>query len=78
MAKGEEHIKNLYIDGGFSDNEIYIKLLTHYLPDMKLHTTDSSLGSALGAAIVMSNSKLDSKFLKNNYSLKRHVPLFLK
>lgn len=76
MAKGEDHIKNLYIDGGFSNNEIYIKLLTHYLPDMKLRTTDSSLGSALGAAIVISDTKLDSKFLKNNYSLKKHVPFF--
>lgn len=62
------------MDGGFSDNDTYIKLLSHYLKDMELHTTDSSLGSALGAAIAIADNKLNSKFLKKNYSLKKHVP----
>lgn len=74
-AIGGETIKNLYIDGGFSDNEIYIQLLSHYLSDMKISTTDSSLGSALGAAIVISAEMLESDFLKKNYSLKKYSPL---
>jgi hypothetical protein len=44
---------------------------------MKLRTTDSSLGSALGAAISISDTKLNSKFLKKNYSLKKHVPFIV-
>ncbi|TXD82005.1 carbohydrate kinase [Subsaximicrobium wynnwilliamsii] len=75
---GDDEIKRLYVDGGFSDNEVYIKLLSHYFRDKKLRTTDSSLGSALGAAIAISDSKLNSKFLKNNYSLKKHVPFIVK
>lgn len=75
---GEDDIKRLYVDGGFSDNDVYIKLLSHYFRDKKLRTTDSSLGSALGAAIAISDSKLNSKFLKNNYSLKKHVPFIVK
>ncbi len=67
-------IERLYIDGGFSDNEVFIKLLTHYLKNMKLHTTDSSLGSALGAVLVMSNTELPAKFLKFNYGLKKQRP----
>ncbi|UWX55529.1 FGGY family carbohydrate kinase [Maribacter litopenaei] len=78
MAQGAMSIKRLYIDGGFSDNEIYIQLLSDALKDMKLRTTDSSLGSALGAAIAISDVKLNSKFLKNNYSLKKHVPFITK
>ena len=74
-AIGDQTIKRLYIDGGFSDNDVYITLLSHYLRNMKLRTTDSSLGSALGAAIVISGSELDTKFLKNNYGLKKHKPL---
>ncbi|WP_425234222.1 FGGY-family carbohydrate kinase [Ulvibacterium sp.] len=67
-------IERLYIDGGFSNNEVYIQLLSQQLGNMKLSTTDSSLGSALGAAIVISNSKLKPNFLKENYALKKHAP----
>ncbi len=56
-ALGDETIENLYVDGGFSDNDVYIKLLSHYLRNMKLRTADSSLGSALGAALVISDSR---------------------
>jgi glycerol kinase len=78
LATGDDHIKRLYVDGGFSDNDIYIKLLSHYLRGMKLRTTDSSLGSALGAAIVISESQLNSEFLKKSYSLKKHLPFISK
>ncbi|WP_248722513.1 FGGY-family carbohydrate kinase [Seonamhaeicola sp. ML3] len=72
-----EKIDRLYVDGGFSDNDIYIKLLSHYLRGMKLRTTKASLGSALGAAIAISDTKLNSKFLKKNYALKKHVPFII-
>jgi len=73
-----QDIDRLYVDGGFSDNDLYIKLLSHYLRGMKLRTTKASLGSALGAAISISDTKLNSKFLKKNYSLKKHVPFIIK
>lgn len=77
-ALGKCQISRVYIDGGFSNNDIYIKLLSHYFRDKKLSTTDASLGSALGAAISISDNKLNSKFLKENYSLKKHVPFIVK
>ncbi|MBM1105793.1 carbohydrate kinase [Aurantibacter crassamenti] len=73
-ANSSTNVKRIFVDGGFSDNDVYIQLLTHYLPQMKLKTTDSSLGSALGAAIVISDKTLKPKFLKKNYSLKKQVP----
>ena len=76
-AIGDEKIERIYIDGGFSDNEVYIQLLSQSLDNMKLSTTDSSLGSALGAAIVISDATLEPKFLKKNYSLKKHVPFII-
>ena len=75
---GDTSIKRLFVDGGFSDNDLFIKLLSHYLRGLKLRSTSSSLGSALGAAIVISDSKLNSKFLKKNYALKKHVPFISK
>ena len=77
-AIGNEKIERLYVDGGFSDNEVYIQLLSQYLRNMKLRTTDSSLGSALGAAIVISDVTLEPKFLKKNYAVKKHKSLILK
>ena len=76
-AIGNENIERLYIDGGFSNNEVYIHLLSQYMDNMKISTTDSSLGSALGAAIVISKVILEPKFLKKNYSLKKHKPLII-
>jgi len=76
-VSGNNTIEKLYIDGGFSDNDVYIQLLSHYLRNMSLSTTDSSLGSALGAAICISDAKLNSKFLKKNYALKKHVPFII-
>lgn len=76
-AIGNDVISRLYLDGGFSDNEVYTKLLTHYFRDKKLRTTKASLGSALGAAISISDTKLNSKFLKENYALKKHVPFII-
>lgn len=70
-------IDRLYVDGGFTDNDLYIKLLSYYLRGMKLRTTEASLGSALGAAIAISDAKLNSKFLKKNYALKKHVPFIV-
>lgn len=77
-AIGDDKIDRLYIDGGFSDNDLYVKLLTYHFPKKKLRTTHASLGSALGAAIAISDIKLNSKFLKENYALKKHVPLIIK
>lgn len=75
---GNKNIDRLYVDGGFSNNEVYIQLLSQHLGNMKLSTTDSSLGSALGAAIVISDVTLEPKFLKKNYSLKKHNTLMSK
>lgn len=77
-AAGNEGIKRLYIDGGFANNEIFLELLSLGLDNMKIRTTNASLGSALGAAIVISDADLDSKFLKKNYALKKHKPLILR
>jgi L-fuculokinase len=74
-AIGNTPIKKIYIDGGFTDNDIFIKLLSTYLQGYKVRTTQSPLGSALGAAMVISNKKIGAKFLSKHYSLKKHESL---
>ena len=77
-AIGRESIDRLFVDGGFSDNEVYMQLLVQNLKNMNISTTDSSLGSALGAAIVISDISLKPQFLEQNYSLKKYSPFILK
>lgn len=76
-ALGQLKARKLFVDGGFSDNDVYLSLLTHHFRDLKVRTTNSSLGSALGAAICISGKELKSTFLKKNYGLRKHRPFIL-
>ncbi|MBB4080955.1 sugar (pentulose or hexulose) kinase [Lewinella aquimaris] len=77
-AIGESEVTKLFVDGGFSDNEVFIHLISDRFRNLELRTTDASLGSALGAAICISDKDLNSKFLKKNYGLKKHQPFIIK
>ncbi len=77
-AIGRAEVGKLFIDGGFSDNEVFLQLISNRFRELELQTTDSSLGSALGAAICISDKGLNSKFLKKNYGLKKHQPFIIK
>lgn len=64
-------IKKIYIDGGFTENDIFVKLIAWHFPDLKVRTTQSPLGSALGAAMVMVAKELPDNFLKTHYKMKK-------
>ena len=74
---GPTEVAKLFLDGGFSDNDVFLHLISHHFRDLPLRTTDASLGSALGAAICISDKGLNSKFLKKNYGLKKHQPFII-
>ncbi len=71
LAMGGTRVKKIFIDGGFADNEIYTTLIDRAFPKIKVRITKSPLGSALGAALLMRNRKIGSKFLKVHYGLKK-------
>lgn len=70
-AMGSTRINKLYIDGGFGSNELFVHMLADRFPGVKVRTTQSPLGSALGAALVTSEVDIGKKFLKKNYALKK-------
>ena len=74
LAMGSKPVEKLYVDGGFADNDVYVEILGSHFPEQKLRTTASPLGSALGAAMVISDAAIGKKFLKKNYYLKKHKP----
>ena len=71
MAMGKTTLQKIYIDGGFIDNEIYVKLLAQHFASHRVETARSGLGSALGAAIVIAKKKKSEKSLAKHYELKR-------
>ncbi|HOA37115.1 MAG TPA: FGGY family carbohydrate kinase [Flavihumibacter sp.] len=46
-------IKRLYVDGGFSKNEVFLGLLCRHLPTMQVYAATTAQASALGAAMVL-------------------------
>ncbi len=72
---GNLEIKTIYIDGGFTDNDVFMKLMSHHFCEFNVLSTQSPLGSALGAVMVISNKKVKTSFLKENYRMKKLIPL---
>lgn len=71
-------ITKLYVDGGFADNDLYIQLLADHFRHLKFRTTKTPLGSALGAALVISDQEIGKRFLKKRYAMqKQKPPLFI-
>lgn len=45
--------KRIFVDGGFSRNEIYMNLLAAAFPSMEVYATSMAQASALGAALAI-------------------------
>ncbi len=73
-AIGNTVISKLYVDGGFADNEIFVHLLADAYPNLKLRTTATPLGSALGGSMIISDVSIGKGFLKKKYNLKKNRP----
>lgn len=52
MAMGETEIPKIYIDGGFAENELFVRMLELALPAVVVQAVVPAKGSALGAAMV--------------------------
>lgn len=46
-------VGNMYVDGGFCQNKIYMQLLADAFPAMKVYATSMVQGTALGAALAI-------------------------
>lgn len=74
LSLGTSDIKKVYLDGGFSSSEIFVQFLANKLPEYELYSTSFSLGTALGAALLVSYRTLPADFLTKTYNIKRHLP----
>ncbi len=56
-VQGEVPIENIFITGGFIENRIFTWLLARHFTGKRVFTTSLQRASALGAALVMGNTK---------------------
>ncbi|MDT8886967.1 carbohydrate kinase [Aquirufa regiilacus] len=61
-------VKQLLVDGGFSKNEWYMRLLAHAFPKLEVYAAEVAQASALGAALMVYKGEIP----KNLIQLKRY------
>ncbi|MFY0626827.1 MAG: sugar kinase [Reichenbachiella sp.] len=77
LSVGNSQLKDIYIDGGFSNNEVFTQMLANKMPHYQIYSTDFALGSALGAALLVNHRRVLNEVIKNNYQLKVHKPMIM-
>lgn len=67
----QDIIKNIYVDGGFSKNEIYLHLLAKHFANYDVFAAETAQASALGAALVLHECWQQNPINENLISLKK-------
>ena len=69
-AIGSTQIDCMYVDGGFSNNEVFMQMLASQFEKIEVYSSDNANGSALGAALVMSGVDTGQQDSLDHYALK--------
>lgn len=56
LVLNDKSVKRIFVDGGFSKNEIYMNLLAGFFPDKEIYAASMAQGTALGAALAIHDS----------------------
>ncbi|MCX6320795.1 MAG: FGGY family carbohydrate kinase [Bacteroidia bacterium] len=57
VLPANDETANIYITGGFSNNELFLNLITEAYPSKQVYTSEIANASALGAALVIAGTK---------------------
>lgn len=68
----ETGVKNIYVDGGFSSNVIYMNSLAKAFPGLEVSAATISQATALGAALVIHHTWNEQKIPADIIQLKRY------
>ena len=70
LAIGKTRVKRLFVDGGFSKNETYMRLLAAAFPELDVFAAEIAQATALGAAMAIHNQWNPKPIPDNLISLK--------
>jgi len=68
----QDNIKKIFVDGGFSKNDVYMSLLAGSFPEIEVYAAEVSHASALGAALVMHKCWNENPVPANLIGLKKY------
>ena len=68
----QDNIKKIFVDGGFSKNDVYMSLLAGSFPAIEVYAAEVSHASALGAALVMHKCWNENPVPANLIGLKKY------
>lgn len=74
LAKGATTTQALLLDGGFARNALFTTLLSRSFPGWELLQPSSSVGPALGAALLPADEERRTTFLAERFQLERLPP----
>lgn len=72
VLTANQTIKSIFVDGGFSNNEIYMTLLAKAYPDIEVYAASVAQASALGAALAIHSQWNFKPIPSNMVELKRY------
>jgi sugar (pentulose or hexulose) kinase len=74
LALGVSPFGRIFVDGGFSKNETYLRLLAAQLPGLDIFAAEVAQATALGAALAIHTTWNTRPIPKNLISLKKYTP----
>jgi L-fuculokinase len=72
LAIGRSNVRKVFVDGGFSKNDIFMNLLAEAFFDKEIYASEIAQATALGAALVISEAWNEKPFDGNRFVLKRY------
>ena len=69
LARDDLPVRQVFVDGGFADNAVFLALLSRGMPELRFIKSLSAAGTALGAAMTISENPMPRDFLRSNYDL---------
>ena len=72
MAIGYTNVRKIFVDGGFSRNDIFMNLLAEAFFDKEVYASEIAQATALGAALVVSEVWNDKPFDRSGFELRRY------
>lgn len=73
LALGNAPVRRIFVDGGFSKNELYLTLLAAAFPEMEVFSAEIAQATALGAALAIHPSWNSKTLPPHLISLKKYA-----
>jgi sugar (pentulose or hexulose) kinase len=67
-------VKRIFVDGGFSNNSVYMNLLAAFFPHMEVFASSIPQATAIGTALAIHEAWNAESFPTNIIELKRYNP----